>query len=464
MSRDDLAERRFLVHGMGITNTAVARALVRRGRSVVLTDDGDAVRLAALAEQVSDAAVDGAAVQVVPTPTASELEDLVPTVDAVVPTPGLPERHPVFAAARARGVPLLSEFDLADAWDDRPVLAITGTNGKTTVTTLVDAMLEASGVRSAAVGNTEVPLIAAIEDPSTEVFVVEASSFRLAQSRRFRPKVATWLNFAEDHLDVHDSLDAYRDAKARIWADQGPDDVAVANCEDSVVLASLPTRADGPRHVRFGLGPGADGVVPDYREVDGVLVGPDGIELLRADELWSSLPHDRSNALAAAATALAGGAALAGVRTALRNFSGLSHRVQLVGTRDGVRWFDDSKATAPHATLAAVAGFDSVVLIAGGRNKGLDLGALGAAGDRVRAVIGIGEAGPEAVAAFPSHNSVLADSMEAAVQAAVDLARAGDVVLLSPGCASFDWYGSYGERGEAFTRLVRELVLDGGPR
>jgi UDP-N-acetylmuramoylalanine--D-glutamate ligase len=205
-------------------------------------------------------------------------------------------------------------------------------------------------------------------------------------------------------------------------------------------------------------------VVPDYREVDGVLVGPDGIELLRADELWSSLPHDRSNALAAAATALAGGAALAGVRTALRNFSGLSHRVQLVGTRDGVRWFDDSKATAPHATLAAVAGFDSVVLIAGGRNKGLDLGALGAAGDRVRAVIGIGEAGPEAVAAFPSHTAVLADSMEAAVQAAVDLARAGDVVLLSPGCASFDWYGSYGERGEAFTRLVHELVLDGGPR
>jgi UDP-N-acetylmuramoylalanine--D-glutamate ligase len=463
MSRDDLAERRFLVHGMGITNTAVARALVRRGRSVVLTDDGDAVRLAALAEQVRDAAGDGAVVEVVPAPTPSVLAELVAAVDAVVPTPGLPERHPVFAAARAGGIPLLSEFDLADAWDDRPVLAVTGTNGKTTVTTLVDAMLEASGVRSAAVGNTEVPLVAAIEDPATEVFVVEASSFRLAQSRRFRPRVATWLNFAEDHLDVHESLDAYRDAKARIWSDQGPDDVAIANVEDPVVIGALPTRADGPRQIRFGLSAGADGLVADYHERDGELVGPDGALLVHTTELWSTLPHDRSNALAAAATALAGGAELSGVRTALRNFSGLSHRVQLVGEHAGVRWFDDSKATAPHATLAAVAGFDSVVLIAGGRNKGLDLGALGAVGDRVRAVIGIGEAGPEAVAAFPSHPSALVDSMEDAVRAATGLARTGDVVLLSPGCASFDWYGSYGERGDAFTRLVRELVLDGGP-
>ncbi len=460
MSRDTLPERRFLVHGMGITNQAVARALVRRGRTVVLTDDGDPIRLEAIAEQVRDSMLDGGEVHMVPQPSAERLGELMGAVDAVVPTPVLAERHPLFAAARAADVAILSEFDLADAWDDRPVLAITGTNGKTTVTTLVDAMLEASGRRSAAVGNTEVPLVAAIEDPATEVFVVEASSFRLAQSRRFRPLVATWLNFAEDHLDVHESLEAYRAAKARIWADQGPDDVAVANAEDPVVVASLPAREDGPRQVRFGLVPGADGVVADFHEADGVLRGPDGIELVRSDELWSTLPHDRSNALAAAATALAGGADLHGVRLALREFAGLAHRVQLVGERADVRWYDDSKATAPHATLAALAGFASVVLIAGGRNKGLDLGALGAAGGQVRAVVGIGEAGPDVVAAFPDRPSAVATSMAEAVRAAASMAGAGDVVLLSPGCASFDWYGSYSERGDDFVARVRELVLD----
>ncbi len=452
--RDTLAEQRFWVHGMGITNTAVARALVQRGRSVVLSDDGDAVRLDALAEQLREHATAQEQVQVLHASDGDQLARVLDEVDAVIPTPGLPERHALFAAAAASGVAVLSEFDLADAWDDRPVLAITGTNGKTTVTTLVDAMLDSSGVRSAAVGNTEVPLVAAIEDPATQVFVVEASSFRLAQSRRFRPRVATWLNLAEDHLDVHRSMEAYRLAKARIWADQGPDDVAVANADDPEVVASLRTDADAPSAVTFGLGAGAD-----YHELDGVLRGPDGLELVEVAGLWSQLPHDRSNVLAAAATALAGGADLHGVRRALSEFRGLSHRVQLVGERDGVRWFDDSKATAPHATLAAVRGFDSVVLIAGGRNKGLDLGALAEVAGHVRAVVGIGEAAEQVVAAFPEHPSAVAGSMSAAVQAAAGFARAGDVVLLSPACASFDWYRSYGERGDDFCAQVRDAVL-----
>lgn len=461
MNADGLAEQRFLVHGLGVTNTAVARSLLRRGRSVVLADDGDPVRLAAIGEELASTAPVSGELRCVPSPDAAALADLVASVDAVVPTPGMAESHPLFAAARQAGLEVLSEFDLADAWDDRPVLAVTGTNGKTTVTTLVDAMLDASGVRSAAVGNTEVPLVAAIEDPATEVFVVEASSFRLAQSRRFRPRVATWLNFAEDHLDVHASLEGYRAAKARIWADQGPTAVAIANAEDPVVVASLPSRADGPRRVRFGLAAGADGVEPDYHERDGALYAPDGVELVRVDELWSGLPHDRSNALAAAATALEGGADLHGVRLALRTFRGLAHRVQLVAEAGGVRWFDDSKATAPHATVAAVRGFDSVVLIAGGRNKGLDLGALAAVADRVRAVVGIGEAGADVLAAFPAHRSALAGSMADAVGAAAAMATPGDVVLLSPGCASFDWYRSYAERGDDFVSCVQEQVTTG---
>lgn len=454
-TEDALAERSFLLVGMGVTNRAAARALLRRGRQVVLVDDGDAAALGAFAATLT-AELPEARVEHVHAPGASALASLVGRVDAVVPTPGLPERHPLFEAASAAGVAVLSEFDLAGAWDDRPVLAVTGTNGKTTVTTLVHEMLTASGRRSAAVGNTDVPLVAAIEDPSTEVFVVEASSFRLAHSRRFRPQVATWLNFAEDHLDVHLSVQAYHDAKARIWADQGPDDVAVANVDDPVVAAAVPRRAEGPRLVRYGLL--AEHGRPELTEVDGELLGPDGASLVRTEELWSTLPHDRSNALAAAATALEGGADLVGVRAALRAFRGLAHRVQLVAEQGGVRWYDDSKATAPHATLAALAGFDSVVLVAGGRNKGLDLSSLGAAAERVRAVVGIGEAASDVVAAFPDAPGVVAPTMGHAVHAAAELARSGDVVLLSPGCASFDWYGSYAERGDDFVELVHTLL------
>ncbi len=457
---DGVAERQFLLVGMGVTNRAVATALVARGRSVVLTDDGgDPRQLEMLADQLGASARHGGAATAVHRPDVAQLGELLDSADAVVPTPGLPDHHPVFQLARSSGVTVLSEFDLAGAWDDRPVLAVTGTNGKTTVTTLIDDMFRASGIPSAAVGNTEVPLIAAIGDAATEVFVVEASSFRLAHTRRFRPRVATWLNFAEDHLDVHASLDDYRSAKARIWADQTLPDVAIANADDPVVTAALPDRPDGPRIVRFGQhDPGAD-----YREADGMLVGPDGTDLVAVESLWSTLPHDRSNALAAAATALEGGATLDGVRRALHEFGGLAHRVQLIATAGGVRWFDDSKATAPHATLAAVRGFDSVVLIAGGRNKGLDLGALADASHHVRGVVGIGEAAGDVVAAFPGTPTRTATSMLDAVDAAGAMARPGDVVLLSPGCASFDWYGSYAERGDDFAALVH-AALEGASR
>ncbi len=450
---DRLDERRFLLHGMGVTNRAAARALVARGREVVLSDDGDPPGLDDLARELG--------AEVFRSPEPSVLDALVDGVDAVVPAPGLPEDHPLFAAAAAVGRPVLSEFDLACAWDDRPVLAITGTNGKTTVATLVEDMLVRSGRRTAAVGNLEVPLVAAIDDPGPEVFVVEASSFRLAHSRRFAPRVATWLNFAEDHLDVHRTLADYRRAKARIFADQVAGDTAVLNAEDPVVAAEADALdlAGRPAVVRFGLSPTVDDHHCDYHQDGDRLVGPHGLELVAVTDLWRDLPHDRSNALAAAATALAGGATADGVRAALRAFRGLPHRVELVGERDGVRWFDDSKATAPHATLAALSGFDSVVLVAGGRNKGMDLAALAGAGDRVRAVVGIGEAGPEVVGAFPGLPSRTAGSMAAAVAAAAELARPGDVVLLSPGCASFDWYGSYAERGDDFSAKVRELVL-----
>lgn len=457
----------LLLHGLGITNVAVARAAAARGVSVVLSDDGDPSGAVDLAAEL------GAALHL--RPSDDELRLLVAAADAVVPAPGLPERHPLFGIAGEVDRPVLSEFDLAASWDERPLLAVTGTNGKTTVTTLVALMLERSGVRSLAAGNLDTPLVEAIADPRVDVFVVEASSFRLAHSRRFAPLVGTWLNFAPDHLDVHRSLDAYRLAKARIWRDQGAGDVAVVAAEDPVVVAAADARRalaaaeeePAPTILRFGLAAQVDGREVPYHQDGDVLVGPATVgarpePLVRVEELWSSLPHDRTNALAAAATALAGGATLDGVRSALREFRGLPHRVELVGELDGIRWYDDSKATAPHATLAALAGFDSVVLVAGGRNKGIDLRELRAGIGHVRCVVGIGESGPEVLEAFSDRPGSLATSMEQAVAVAASQARPGDVVLLSPACASFDWYRSYGERGDDFVGHVRRMLHDGG--
>ncbi len=442
-----LGEGPVLVHGLGVTNRAAARALVRRGLPVVLSDDGS-----------DPAAADSAAAELglrCEHPAPDDLQRLVERAAHVLPTPGLPESHPLFDAVRAAGRSVISELDLAAAWDDRPTLAITGTNGKTTVTLLSRDVLVASGVAAVEAGNTEVPLVEAIDDPDVEVFVVEASSFRLAHSLRYAPRVGTWLNFAPDHLDVHLGLDTYEAAKAAIWSRQGEGDVAVGNADDPAVANRLDA-VEGPRKVTFGLSSA------DYR------VDPSGMRLLRADgsvvvdvaDLPRSLPHDLSNALAAVASTEPLGANAEGAARALVQFRGLRHRVELVGERDGIRWVDDSKATAPHATAAAASGFPSVVLIAGGRNKGLDLRSLGEIGT-VRAVVGIGESAEEVVGAFGDRPSVVADSMDAAVEAAARLARSGDTVLLSPGCASFDWYAGYDERGDDFARAVRGLVLEG---
>jgi UDP-N-acetylmuramoylalanine--D-glutamate ligase len=439
---------RHLVLGLGVTGQAVVRALLRHGQEVVVVEDRPTDRARRVANDLG--------VELVEAPSAVVLRDLVRQVDAVVPSPGVPDSHPVFAAALAAVVPIRSEFDLARQWDDRPLVAITGTNGKTTVTELTRLMLEASGRRAAAVGNTEVPLVAALEDPTTEVFVVEASSFRLLHSQRFAPDVGTWLNLAPDHLDNHASLAAYTDAKARIWADQSADQIAVGNLGDPVVAARL-QEAPG-RHVTFGLSAAADHHLDGDR-----LVLADGTVLARVGELHRAFPHDLANALAAAASALPAGATVDGARQALLGFRGLPHRVALVGEAGGVRWFDDSKATAPHATRAAVQGFESVVLIAGGRNKGLDLAELAQDAERIRAVVAIGESSAEVEAAFQGRRPVrTAGSMDEAVAAAAAVAEAGDVVLLSPACASFDWYRSYAERGHDYVRAVREHLAAAG--
>lgn len=424
-----------MVVGLGVTGRAVTRHLVARGWAVTVVEDapdpGTAAAVDALGARLG-AFGDAAA------------------ADLVVPNPGVRPGHPAVAAAAAAGVPVVGEIELAwRAAGGRPMVAVTGTNGKTTVCTMVAAMLTASGRRSVAAGNIGIPLIDAVEG-GAEVLVVEVSSFQLYWTSTFAPAVGAWLNLAPDHLDWHPDLGHYAAAKARLWANQGRGDTAVFNAEDPAVTAAASAAgARGPRLVSFGLDRG------DYRVDAGRLVGPDGPFAAAAD-LPRSLPHDLANALAATAAAVAAGAHPAACGATLAGFEGLPHRVQHVGACDGVAYYDDSKATTPASVLAALAGFDSVVLIAGGRNKGLDLGDLRAGADRLRTVVAIGESAPEVAAAFEGAVPVVpAPSMAAAVAEARRAARPGDVVLLSPGAASYDWYRSYGERGDDFAACVR---------
>ena len=400
-----------LVLGLGVTGSAVLRALLAHHEGAIAVDDHPTDAGRRLAEDLG--------VELVEAPTEAGLAALVAQSGAVVPSPGVPDRHPLFGLAAAAHVPVLSEFDLAGRWDDRPIVAITGTNGKTTVTELTRQMLDASGRRAVAVGNTEVPLVAALDDPTTEVFVVEASSFRLFHSARFAPAVGTWLNLAPDHLDSHSDLEAYVAAKARLWADQTPDQIAIGNADDPLVAAHL--AAARARQVTFGLEAGADNHLDGDR-----LVLDDGSLLARVDELARAFPHDIANALAAAASARHAGATTDGARAALLAWTGLPHRVSLVGEAGGVRWYDDSKATAPHATRAALRAFPSVVLIAGGRNKGLDLSELAEEREHVVGVVAIGEAGDEVAAAFDGVRPVRsAASMDDAVAAGRDARPTG---------------------------------------
>ena len=434
---------RVLVVGFGLANRAVARALVDRGHAVLATDDAPTEEVRAAASTLG--------VSLEEAPDTTRLAQLLREVDLVVPAPGLPDRHAVFSLAEDHGIPSVTELDLAAAWDDRPVVAITGTNGKTTVTTLVAATLRAGGIACVDAGNNDLPLVAAIDDGAPAWFVVEASSFRLGRTHGWAPRVGTWLNLAPDHLDVHATLADYEAAKARIWSSQGPDDTAVGNLDDPVVAGHL-AAAPGRR-----LGFSASDPAADVRIEGGAIVGPDG-PVLALDRLPRRLVHDVANALAVTATAVAVGVPTEAIAEVLSTAGPLPHRVAPVGTVGGTTFYDDSKATVPHATLAAVRSFPRVVLIAGGRNKGLDLGVLADAADHVRAVVAIGDAADEVAAAFEGIRPVSrAGSMRDAVDAAVRLAEPGDVVLLSPACASFDWYRDYAARGDDFAAAVRAL-------
>ncbi len=438
-------EQTTLVFGLGVAGMAVASALHKRGETVILADDeftkehGDFART--LNCEFVDMTDEKTAV------------NILQRINRLAPAPGISENHHVVTAARQMGLTIASELELAYNFEEqrnggpRPMLGITGTDGKTTTTLMTAAMLHAAGHKSMAVGNTDTPLIAAL-DTDTQVFAVECSSFRLANCQHFRTRASVWLNIAPDHLDWHTNMESYSMAKAQLWAHTRAGDVAVAPADDARILQIA--QQGTARTVTFGS------VQGDYHAQDGRLNSPHGA-IMNISDMKRAMPHDITNALAAAAISIESGLVEPShVARALAEFDNAPHRIEYVETIDGVKWFNDSKATSPHASAVAINSFQNIVLIAGGRNKGLDLSELADQPKRMKAVVAIGDDAPEIEKAFDGVCRVVrGGSMQEAVQLARTLAVSGDVVLLSPACTSYDWYNNYMERGEDFMQCVR---------
>ena len=438
--------KRVAVFGLAIAGAAAARALVVRGIEVVLSDDAITDEQRHLASELG--------CTIVPVATQSDIAAFLDGVDVLIPAPGVAPHHRVIVEALARGISVRTEIDIAYEWEQqrsggpRPILGVTGTDGKTTTTMITAALLRSGGRSVGEVGNTDLPFMAAIGLPF-DAFVVECSSFRLQFTDAFRCDASVWLNLAPDHLDWHGSLESYTEAKRRLWAYSRTSDVVIAPVDNEMILESA--RATPARCVTFGLDAG------DYTVSSGSLVSPLGV-ICSIDELWRSLPHDITNSLAAAALVIESGLSAVGeVAAPLHNFESAHHRIELIGHFDGSAWYDDSKATSPHAALTAIRSFEHVVLIAGGRNKDLDLAQMATEPKRMAGVVAIGDDADAIRRAFEGVCVVRdAMSMDEAVALAHGMAENGETVLLSPGCTSYDWYNNYNERGDDFQDKVRQ--------
>jgi UDP-N-acetylmuramoylalanine--D-glutamate ligase len=434
---------------------AAARFAAAQGARVTVND---AAAPDTLADAPGELSAMGAAVV-----TGHHPPDLFTTADLVVLSPGVPhEIAPVRAAADA-GVPVMGEFALACRYITEPLVAVTGTNGKTTVTSLLGDILERSGKTVFVGGNIGNPLIGHIaEGRPVDVVVAEVSSFQLDTAPGFRPDVSVLLNITDDHLDRYPDRNAYAASKAAIFASQRSSDIAVINAGDPAVRAAAANIAAD----RWVYGPDAGSSAGSVAAA----IGEDDIRIYRHGERdmalnLSAAPlqglHNRENMAAAALAGLAAGATLAGAQEAINAFSGLPHRMEPVGEHKGVRFINDSRATNVDAVKRALETFagKSVVLIMGGRDKGSDFTGL-EAGVRqlVKQLVTVGEAAGTIYEAL-SHAApaTRAASLAEGVRVAVASASPGDVVLLSPGCASFDEFQSYAQRGETFRHLVRNL-------
>jgi UDP-N-acetylmuramoylalanine--D-glutamate ligase len=440
--------RRVVVLGAARSGIAAAELLVRRGASVTLSESRSAF------EGMTGLERSGVRLEV-----GGHKEDTLSSADLIVASPGVPLDQPAIDAARRRGVEIIGELELASRWVAGPVIAVTGTKGKSTTTTLIGRMLSANGRRVLVGGNIGVPLSAQVEASSPDtVHVVETSSFQLETTSTFRPWIALWLNFAADHLDRHPDIGSYAGAKARIFANQQPSDWAVLNGDDEVVMAR--SSASAAQRVLFS---------PSGRAVEAFVVDGDWIARRTATATEPLVPrsavelpgrHMLDNVLAATAVSWVAGVDARAMTEALRGFKGLEHVMEPAGEIGGVRFVNDSKATNVEAARRSIESFPSgVVALIGGRFKGGDLRELIEPMRRHgRAVVAMGEAAPLVRQALAGDVPVaVAGSMREAVELGFDRAAPDGVVLLAPACASFDWFRDYAERGRAFKDEVSRL-------
>ncbi len=445
----------LLVLGLGASGVAaaewgLARAAAGAEVRVSVVDSRDSAELEQRAARLREM---GAAV--------SLGTDEVPPADLVVASPGIKPQMPLMRAAMALGVPVISEVELAYRISEAPWIAITGTNGKTTTTALVTYLLQEAGFPAEAAGNIGYPAVrvASAIGPAG-IIVAEVSSFQLTLAETFRPRVAVLLNITPDHIDYHGSMEAYAAEKAKVFARQGEGDVAIIDIDDAgSARYADPVEAQGAtvrRVSRFQTPAGGA-----YLRGNTLVLNENGSEqpLISVDELGIRGDHNVSNALAGAACARAIGADLDAIRRGLATFTPIEHRLEPAGVIGGVEFFNDSKATNPDAVVKALTAFGErpLVLLLGGRNKGVDLRPLAElVTARVRAAVLFGEAAAEFEAAFAGSDvdRVTTGGLADAIAAARDLAHEGDVVLLSPGCTSFDEFGGYEERGRRFKEIV----------
>ncbi|MCX3063209.1 UDP-N-acetylmuramoyl-L-alanine--D-glutamate ligase [Streptomyces beihaiensis] len=456
------------VAGLGVSGLSAARALAGLGASVTVVDGGESPAhrdKAALLEE------EGISVRL------GDAETLPESTELVVTSPGWKPSSPLFEAARARGVDVVGDVEIA--WRLRgpgaaPWLAITGTNGKTTTTQMLASILRAAGLRTAAVGNIGTPIIDVVleGDDAYDVFAVELSSYQLHWAPSLRAHSGAVLNLAPDHLDWHGSMEAYAADKGRIY--EGNQVACVYNCADKATedLVRGADVEEGCRAIGFTLGtPGPS----ELGVVEGILVDrafvenrhKNAQELAEVGDVTPSAPHNIANALAAAALARAFGVEPAAVRDGLRAFTPDAHRIAHVADVDQVAYVDDSKATNTHAAQASLAAYESIVWVAGGLAKGATFDELVAgAARRLRGVVLIGADRALIREALERHAPEVpvvdldrtdTGAMSAAVREAARLARPGDTVLMAPACASMDMFTNYNKRGEAFAEAVREL-------
>ncbi|MBI3781769.1 MAG: UDP-N-acetylmuramoyl-L-alanine--D-glutamate ligase [Deltaproteobacteria bacterium] len=435
---------RFLVIGASKTGASTARFLHSREGRVRLVDRcADTISHAKLPEKIE-------------TVVGDQDTDLLNRIETVVPSPGVPREHPLLRRAVALHIPVLSEIELASRFLSCPMLAVTGTNGKSTTTTLLGSMLQTDGVQTFVGGNLGTPLIDAV-DGGFAAAVVEVSSFQLEWVDGFRPRVAVLLNLTPDHLDRYANVEEYGAAKTRIFAAQQPEDTAVLNRDDPWVWAQR--RAIRANAISFGLDRVEFGT---YTENDSLICwGPKPLPLkLSLAGVRLQGAHNRENIMAAATAAAVWGVSEAAIQRALNDATGLPHRLELVREHQGVRFYDDSKGTNVGAVEKSVASFDrGVILLAGGYDKGGDFHTLERLlAGRVKHLVLFGASAAKIESQLGSgipHTRVR--DLAAAVGAAAALAISGDTVLLSPGCASFDEFTDYTARGRKFRQLVEAL-------